>query len=132
MELDYRVKLLGIAREDTVARNAQMRRNFEAFGAPTVVFLFVHGGLREFAALDTGAWLQSFLLSAQAHGLATCAQGALATWAGPVRAEFAVPADYKLLCGVALGYASGQAVNAYNPGRAALPSLCLVQSRSAA
>ncbi|MCA3056705.1 MAG: nitroreductase family protein, partial [Rhodocyclaceae bacterium] len=62
-------KLLGIERDDRAARNAQMRRNFEFFGAPTVVFVFVHKGLREFSALDAGIFLQTFMLSAEAHGL---------------------------------------------------------------
>ena len=98
--------LLGIARNDHAAREQQMRRNFEFFGAPTVLFVFVHAGLREFSVLDAGIWLQSLMLSAQAHGLATCAQGALATWAGPVRAAFDVPPHYKLICGVSIGAGS--------------------------
>ncbi len=118
-------KLLGIDRHDKAARNAQMRRNFEFFGAPVALFFFVHKGLREFSVLDAGILLQSIMLSAQARGLATCAQGALATWAGPVRAEFEVPADYKLVCGMALGYASTHKVNGYNPGRAGLNRLRL-------
>ena len=110
-------KLLGIDRKDYAARNTQMRRNFEFFGAPTVIFVFVHGGLHEFAVLDAGIYLQTLMLSAQSHGLATCAQGALATWGGPVRAAFAVPKAYKLICGMAIGYASEHPVNQYNPGR---------------
>ncbi len=110
-------KLLGIDRHDRPARNAQMRKNFEFFGAPVALFFFVHKGLREYSVLDAGILLQSIMLSAQARGLATCAQGALATWASPVRAEFVVPADYKLICGMALGYASMHQVNTYNPGR---------------
>lgn len=109
---------LGIAREDRAARDAQMRRNFEFFGAPVVVFLFVHRGLREFSALDAGLWLQSLMLSAHAHGLGSCAQGALATWAGPVRAAFDIPEPYRLLGGVSLGHPSSHPVNRYNPGRA--------------
>ena len=112
-------KLLGIDRKDMAARNRQMRRNFEFFGAPTVMFLFVHKGLREYSVLDAGIWLQTLMLSAQAHGLATCAQGALATWAGPVKQAFDVPKDYKLICGLSIGYASDSPVNAYNPGRGA-------------
>ena len=110
-------ELLGIERKDYAARNIQMRRNFEFFGAPTVIFVFVHGGLHEFAVLDAGIYLQTLMLSAQSHGLATCAQGALATWGGPVRAAFAVPKHYKLICGLAIGYASEHPVNQYNPGR---------------
>ncbi len=112
---------LGIDRGDRTARNAQLRRNFDFFGAPVAVFLFVHSGLQEFAVLDAGIWLQTFMLSAQANGLATCAQGALATWPGPVRKAFDIPAAYRLVCGVSVGYASPHAVNDYNPGRRALP-----------
>jgi len=121
-------QLLGIGRADHAARNRQMRRNFEFFGAPTVVFVFVHGGLREFAVLDAGIYLQTLMLSAQAHGLASCAQGALATWGSPVRAEFAVPRHYKLICGISIGYASDHPVNQYNPGREAAPQLLIPPS----
>lgn len=109
--------LLGIGRENTAARQAQMRRNFEGFGAPTILLVFVHAGLRQFAALDAGLYIQSLMLSAHAHGLGTCAQGALATWAGPVREAFHVPEPYKLICGLSIGFASDAPVNQYNPGR---------------
>jgi nitroreductase len=118
-------RLLGIERGDRAAREAQMRRNFEFFGAPVAIFVFVHAGLREFSVLDAGIWLQSLMLSAHAHGLATCALGALATWAGPVRAAFAVPKDYRLICGLSLGYASAHPVNGYNPGRSDVQDLLL-------
>jgi nitroreductase len=117
--------LLGIGRKDHAARNAQMRRNFEFFGAPTVLFIFVHSGLREFSVLDAGIFAQTLMLSAQARGLGTCAQGALATWAGPVKEAFAVPKQYKLICGISMGYASEHPVNGFNPGRAAAQSWLL-------
>ncbi len=118
-------QLLNIARTDHAARHAQMRRNFEFFGAPTAIFIFVHGGLREFSVLDAGIFLQSLMLSAQARGLGTCAQGALASWGSPVRAEFDVPRDYKLIAGVSIGYPSTHIINTYNPGRLAPPDLLL-------
>ena len=74
-------KLLGIDRNDLAARNAQMRKNFTFFGAPTAIFIFVHRDLHEYAVLAAGIFLQSLMLSAEARGLATCAQGALATYA---------------------------------------------------
>lgn len=110
-------EVLGIGRKDIAARNRQMRRNFEFFGAPTAIFLFAHKGLREFSVLDTGIFLNTLMLSAHANGLATCAQGALATWAGPIRAEFKIPVPYQLICGLSIGYASEAAVNNFNPGR---------------
>lgn len=109
--------LLGIGRKDHAAREAQMRRNFEFFGAPTAIFVFVHSGLREFSVLDAGIFVQTLMLSAHAHGLGSCAQGALATWAGPVRDAFAIPKDYKLICGVSIGYPSEHPINGFNPGR---------------
>lgn len=115
-------ELLGIGRKDHAAREAQLRRNFEFFGAPTAIFVFVHSGLREFSVLDAGIYLQTLMLSAHANGLGTCAQGALATWGGPVRAAFDIPTGYKLICGISIGYATDHAVNQYNPGRQAAAS----------
>ena len=121
-------ELLGIGRKDIAAREAQMRRNFEFFGAPTAIFVFVHSGLREFSVLDAGIFMQSLMLSAHAHGLGTCAQGALATWAGPVRRAFDVPMNYKLIAGISVGYASAHAINQYNPGRAKAADILLAEN----
>lgn len=102
---------LGIARGDRTARDAHSIRNFEAFGAPTAIWVFVHGGFLPFAAHDAGLMLQTLMLSAKAHGVDSCALGALATWRRPVADEFAIPSGYKLLTGLALGYASDDPVN---------------------
>jgi nitroreductase len=116
---------LGIAREDGPARDRQLRRNFEFFGAPTAIFVFVHAGLREYSVLDAGVMLQTLMLSATARGLGTCAQGALAHWASPVRAEFQIPKAARLLCGVAIGYPSDHPVNGLTTSRAPLAEILL-------
>jgi nitroreductase len=121
-------ELLGIGRKDKAAREAQMRKNFEFFGAPTAIFVFVHSGLREFSVLDAGIFVQTLMLSAHAHGLGTCAQGALATWAGPVRAAFDVPKNYKLICGLSMGYGSPHPINKYNPARNPVADLLIPQA----
>jgi nitroreductase len=120
-------KLLGIDRNDLPARDAQMRKNFEFFGAPTAIFVFAHGGLREFAVLDAGIFVQTLMLSAHAHGLGSCAQGALATWGSPVRREFDVPKAYKLICGISIGHPSGHVINQFNPGRSPVDELLIKQ-----
>ncbi len=122
-------ELLGIGRQDHAARNRQMRKNFEFFGAPTAIFVFVHGGLKEFAALDAGIFIQTLMLSAHSRGLATCAQGALASWRTPVLEHFEIPAHYKLLCGVSIGYADDEKVNQFNPGRASTSEGLLCAAR---
>jgi len=116
---------LGIARDDSAARHRQMRRNWEFFGAPVVLFVFVRQELGAYSILDAGIFLQSLMLSAQARGLGTCAEGALATWAGPVREAFDVPPAYKLLCGLALGWPSDHVVNTFNPGRAEVAEMLI-------
>lgn len=109
--------LLGIDRKDRKARDAQWRRNFEFFGAPTVIFVFVHHGLKQFAAQDAGLMEQTLMLSALANGLGTCAQGAIATWAGPVRKEFDIPEGYKFITAISIGYPDDHIINTFNPGR---------------
>ncbi|HEX6888783.1 MAG TPA: nitroreductase family protein [Candidatus Nanopelagicales bacterium] len=118
-------EVLGIDRSDRPARDRQMRRNFELFGAPTVVFVLVHEGLGSYAVLDAGVMLQTLMLAAHARGLGSCAQGALAIWAGPVRRAFDIPRQYQLICGVSLGYPSDHPVNAFRPGRAPLDDVLL-------
>lgn len=117
--------VLGIAREDADARDRQMRRNYEFFGAPTVLFVFAHRALGMYAALDAGIFVQSLVLAAHARGVATCVQGALAVWSSPVRAEFAVPDHYGLLVGISVGFAADTPVNRFNPGRPPLDGLLL-------
>jgi nitroreductase len=118
-------EVLGIERSDRAARDRQMLRNFEFFGAPTAIFAFVHEGLGAYSVLDAGFMLQTLLLSAHVRGLGTCAQGALAVWTGPVRAEFEVPEVYRLVCGVSIGYASHHPVNEFAPGRPAVDDVLL-------
>lgn len=108
---------MGIGRGDWAARDAQLRRNFEFFGAPVALFVFTHKGLDEYSVSDAGFFLQNLLLSAHARDLGACAQGMLAIWPGPVRAEFKVPKNYKLLVGVSLGYPSDAAVNDFEAER---------------
>lgn len=108
---------IGIKREDRKARSAQWARNYEFFGAPVSLFIFTHKGLGEYSVSDAGLFMQNLMLSAHAHGLGSCAQGASALWAPVVKAEFDVPADYKLLCGIALGYASDHHVNSFRADR---------------
>lgn len=109
--------LLGIERGDRAGRDAQWARNYEFFGAPISLFVFTHSGLGVHSVSDAGLFMQNLMLSAHANGLGTCAQGASAIWADVVRREFDVPKDYKLLCGIAVGYPSDAPVNAFKADR---------------
>lgn len=116
---------LGIDREDRERRAGQFRKNYGFFDAPVVMFLFAHEALREYATLDAGIYLQSLLLAATAEGLGTCAQAALAGFPAIVRKHFDVPVGYKLLCGIALGYAADDDVNTFRPERLPVDDLLI-------
>ncbi|MDA2976641.1 MAG: nitroreductase [Actinomycetota bacterium] len=109
--------MLGIKRDDHVARQAQWARNYEFFGAPVELFIFTHKGLGEYSVSDAGLFMQNLMLGAHARGLGTCAQGAVALWADPIRKQFQIPKGYKLLCGIALGYPSDHKVNSFQAER---------------
>lgn len=109
--------LLGVERSDRAGRDAQWGRNYEFFGAPVSLFIFTHSGIGVHSVSDAGLFMQNLMLSAHAAGLGTCAQGASAIWADVVRKEFDVPKDYKLLCGIAIGYPSDAKVNGFEAER---------------
>ena len=109
--------LVGIERGDRVARNKQWGKNYEFFGAPISLFIFTHSGLGVHSVSDAGLFMQNLMLSAHANGLGSCAQGASAIWADVVRKEFDVPREYKLLCGIAIGYPSDALINTFQADR---------------
>lgn len=117
--------LLGIDRNDHKARQDQWARNYEFFGAPVSLFIFTHSGLGEYSVSDAGLFMQNLMLSAHAHGLGSCAQGASALWAEPVRREFEVPDEYKLLCGIAIGWPSDHFVNTFEAERLPISEIVL-------
>ena len=112
---------LGIVRGDRDGRDAHARHNLAFFGAPTVAFLLVHEDLLPFSAHDGGLMLQTLMLSATARGVGSCAMGELATWRGPLEAEFELDPAYKLLTGLALGYPSDAPVNQFRAEHPPVP-----------
>jgi nitroreductase len=108
---------MGVARGDKKLRDAAWARNYEFFGAPTEMFIYVHKSLGIHAASDAGLMMENLMLSAHAHGLGTCAQGAVSVWDDAVRAEFDIPKEYRLLTGLAIGYPSDAEINTFGAHR---------------
>jgi len=109
--------VMGIDRDNTVGRDAQTASNYKFFGAPVEIFFFAHKSLGVYSVSDVSFFAQNLMLSAQARGLATCAQGSVAMWSKAVRQEFKVPRHYKLAYGLAIGYASDNPINSYGAER---------------
>ena len=110
-------ELFGVKRGDRTARDAQWGKNYSFFGAPVELFIYIHKSLHIYAASDAGLMMQNLMLSAHAHGLGTCDQGAVNIWDDVIRKEFDISKDYRLLCGLAIGYPSDAPVNSFQANR---------------
>jgi len=116
---------LGVQRGDRAARDMQWGKNYSFFGAPVELFIYIHKSLHIYAASDAGLMMENLMLSAHGYGLGTCAQGAVNIWDDVVREEFEVSKDYRLLCGIAIGYPSDAKVNSFQANRIDVSELLL-------
>lgn len=115
---------LGIGRGDKERREAQSFENFRLFGAPHVAIITVPEALGTYGAVDAGGFVCSFLLSAQAHGVATTPQAALAMQSRFIRDYFGMPEDRRVVCGISFGYADkAHPVNGYRTERAGVDDI---------
>ena len=112
---------LNIERGDWTAYAKQALENFNFFGAPHVAIVHTDEALGVYGAVDCGGYVTNLMLAAQALGLATVPQAALAFHASTVRRHFGLGEDRKVVCGVSFGYADrAHKANSYRTSRAAL------------
>jgi len=102
--------LLGIAKGDAVRMKAQMRRNFEFFGAPAGLIFSIDRRMGRGGWLDYGMFLQDVMLAARARGLDTCPQVAWLPYHRIVGSILGFGPQEQLVCGMALGHADPAAV----------------------
>jgi nitroreductase len=121
---------LGVQRGDRAARDMQWGKNYSFFGAPVELFIYIHKSLHIYAASDAGLMMENLMLSAHGYGLGTCAQGAVNIWDDVIRKEFEVSKDYRLLCGIAIGYPSDAKVNSFQANRIDVSELLLKPKRA--
>ena len=95
---------VGVAKGDRAASRQQMLQNYRFFNAPQVAILTIPKELGAYAALDAGAFVTAFTLAAQALGIATIAQAAIAGMAPILREKLQIEADRDILCAVSFGY----------------------------
>jgi len=112
---------LGIPRGDKAAYAKQALENYNFFGAPHVAIITTTEELGVYGAVDCGLYVDTFMLAAQAMGLGTIAQAALARRSDVVRRHFAMSDERRVVCGISFGYADhGHLVNSYRTSRAGL------------
>lgn len=94
---------VGVKKGDRIGSAKQMAENYRLFGAPHVAIITTPDELGTYGAVDCGGFVTAFCLAAEARGVATVAQAALAFYAPAVRAHFNIPEDRRILCGIAFG-----------------------------
>ena len=95
---------MGITRDDTEGRRIAVLRNWEFFRAPLAGIVCMHRELGKVDALGVGMFLQTLVLALTARGLGTCVQVSIAGYPEIIHAQLAIPTDYSILCGLAVGY----------------------------
>jgi nitroreductase len=112
---------VGIAKGDKVAAAKQALENFNFFGAPHVAIITTTEPLGVYGAVDCGAYVSNFMLAAQALGIGSIAQAALARRSDVVRDNLKLADDRRVVCGISFGYAKhDDIINSYRTSRAPL------------
>lgn len=96
---------IGIDRADREGRRVWFARNFQFFGAPSAIFCQIDRQMGAAQWADCGMFLQSFMLLAEAAGLATCPQACWASYPETIGRFLGTPDNLMLFCAVAIGYA---------------------------
>jgi nitroreductase len=112
---------VGIARGDKAGYLKQSLENYNFFGAPHVAIIHSDEALGVYGAVDCGGYVTSFMLAAQALGVATVPQAALAFHSDVVRQHFGLGDDRKVVCGISFGYPDrSHQANSYRTTRATI------------
>jgi nitroreductase len=115
---------VGIENDDRAASAKQMMENYTLFGAPHVAIVTSPRALGAYGAMDTGGFVTAFCLAAQAEGVATIPQAAIAAQGPFVRQHFGIPDDRLILCAISFGYADADhPANSYRTDRANLAEI---------
>ena len=98
-----RYAALGITDRDPAGWRDLARRNHDLFGAPVALFFFLDRRVGASQWADLGMFMQSVMLLAVEHDLATCPQASWANWPASVAAAVGAPDTHMLFAGMALG-----------------------------
>ena len=115
---------VGIAKGDRQASTEQMLENFRFFGAPHLALITTEAELGTYGAVDCGAFVTIFTLAAEALGIATIPQAALAGYSPFLREWFGLPSRRLVVCGISFGFEDREhPANAFRTERAPLDEI---------
>ncbi len=115
---------VGVTKGDREGSARQTMQNFDLFGAPHMVMLSSPAELGPYGALDCGGFVTAFCIAAQAHGVDTIPQAAVASYAPFIHDYFGIGEDRLVLCAISFGYGDpDHPANAFRTGRAEVTDL---------
>ena len=115
---------VGIEKGDRAASARQMMENFLLFGAPHCAIISSPAELGAYGAMDCGGFVTAFSLAAQALGIATIPQAAVAAYGPFLHRYFQIPDDRLILCAISFGYPDrGHPANAFRTERASVEEI---------
>lgn len=114
-----RYSALGIAREDWEARQRAAIANWDCFGAPASLFVYIDRDMGSAQWADVGMYLQTVMLLLRAEGLHSCPQMAWSQVRETVAETLRPPDRLMLFCGMSIGY-EDPTVSYIRTGRAPL------------
>ena len=115
---------IGVTRDDRPGRYRQYARNFEFYGAPVALLLFIDRSMGPPQWSDLGGFIQTIMLLARERGLHTCGLEAWTHWHKTVYSLLPdFPPNLMLFCGMALGRAAPDVpINQWRAPREPLPA----------
>ena len=109
-----RLSKLGVARDDEEGREKLRLMNFEFYGAPCAILLFIDGSLGEWSIFDMGLFTQNLILAAHSLGVESCLQASVTNYALEIKKFLEIPENKKLVICISLGYPDEKAkLNTY-------------------
>ena len=115
---------VGVERGDREGAGRQSLENFRLFGAPHVAIVTSPAELGTYGVLDCGAFVTAFTLAAQALGVASIPQAAIAAYSDVVRDFFDISEDRHVVCAISFGMEdAGHPANGFRTKRAAVAEM---------
>lgn len=114
---------MGIPRENIEARQRAASANWQFFGAPAGLFLYINKEMGRPQWADVGMYLQTVMLLLRAEGLHSCPQMAWSVYRKTVAKVLSPPEGLILYCGMSIGY-EDETVALPRTGRAPLEETC--------
>ena len=109
-----RLNTLGMARDDQEGREKLRLMNFEFYGAPCAILLFMDGSLGEWSIFDMGLFAQNLILAAHSLGVESCLQASVTNYALEIKKFLGMAGSKKLVICISLGYLDEKAkLNTY-------------------